>query len=60
MSHNINSHNLIISTKSKKMKKNKDITKHEINQIKIEIKDLKNTINELVKMMNAVYEFEDV
>lgn len=32
----------------------------EINQIKIEIKDLKNTINELVKMMNAVYEFEDV
>ena len=32
----------------------------EINEIKIEIKDLKNTINELVKMMNTVYEFEDV
>ena len=34
--------------------------KNNVNEMKIEIRDLKNTINELVEMMKAVYEFEDV
>ena len=32
---------------------------NELKEIKLEIKGLKNTINELVEMMKSVYEFED-
>ena len=47
------------NVKKNKSKKKKDIVQEQLDEIKTEIKDIKNVMNELVEMMKAVYEFED-
>lgn len=56
-------HEIIAKKEGKAKTKNTDMSKSNVfstlEEMKKEIKDIKNTVKELVEMMKAIYEFED-